>query len=77
MKKIELKDEKWVSDFYKKLWKKEPIIKENYQNKVVQVLNNEKLWGMKLSKIDGLEDLLVNYVQIINEKGIQEIVGSL
>lgn len=75
--KIELKDEKWVLDFYKKLWKNEPIIKENYQNKIVHVLNNEKLWGMKLSKIDGLEDLLVNYVQIINEKGIQEIVGSL
>ncbi|QUI23370.1 tagaturonate reductase [Vallitalea pronyensis] len=74
---IELQDEQWVLDFYSEQWKKEPTTIEDYKNMVVQILNNEKLWGRKLSEIDGLEDLLAHYVQIIYEKGIHEIVDNL
>lgn len=78
-KTIDLKDEAWILEMYKRLWSTYDGSEEKIRQIAEEVLAQEGIWKMNLNTIDGLTDKVVQYLTDIEKLGIhkalEEVMG--
>src|SRR5690606_39663071 len=70
---IALKDEPSVIDWFRQQWQSS----ENMEALVTSVLQNETLWQSDLTQIDGLHNLLSQYLTQIDEGELLLLIEEL
>lgn len=74
---IKLSDDDYVLDFYNKVWESCNGSEGAIAQVVWQVLDNEKMWKGKLHEIEGLLELVVQYVINIEKLGMEKALKDL
>ena len=74
---IPLNDEPWVVGFFKNIWQECDGSEAAISTLINSVLKWEKAWGMDLSAVPGLHDLLVDYLTKIEKEGMRKTVRSM
>ncbi|MBT8314391.1 MAG: tagaturonate reductase [Maribacter sp.] len=69
---IGLKDDQEVLDFFQKQW-----CTNNYGTIVKNVLSNNDIWGIDLTKYQGLQDLVTSNLKSIMVNGMQKTLKSM
>lgn len=72
--KIELKDDEDILSLFKELWSTYDGTRQSLVKIVENVLGYEKGWGMNLNTIEGLSKQVMDYLDIILNKGMKEAV---
>lgn len=72
--KIELKDEQYILDFYKELWKNS---NNDYKNIAEKTLELEKLWEINLTSTGNILKLISEYIKIIDGEGIKKTLETI
>jgi tagaturonate reductase len=74
---IKLTDNQDILNIYKHLWENYNGTQEGLKNLVQTVLAYEKNWKMDLNKVEGLTDLVTEYLDKIENKGIKEAIKEV
>ncbi|MBI1226667.1 MAG: tagaturonate reductase [Bacteroidetes bacterium] len=74
---ILLNDEPYVVEFFKNNWEKYDGSTAALADLVGNILRWEKAWGMDLSEVPGLHDLLVEYLTNVENAGMQATVNKV
>lgn len=74
---IDLSDNEDILQLYKGLWENYDGTKEYLEKIVEEVLAYEKNWDMDLNNVDGLKEMVLEYLVDIEKKGITEAVKEL
>ncbi|MGB5667882.1 MAG: tagaturonate reductase [Maribacter sp.] len=70
--KIALNDNAEVLEFFKRQWTSNEV-----ESVVKNVLANDHFWGEDLTKIQGIVELVLNYLELILNKGMKEVLASM
>jgi len=60
-------DDKQIVEFFAELWKNSSV-----EELVVKVFENETLWGQNLTKVEGLSDIVIGTINLIEKNGVNE-----
>ncbi len=68
---FEIKDDEWVLDFY--------LEHKDDDNAALAhaVINNEQMWGTELKELEGFEEAVVNYLNLIDQVGMYEAMKQV
>ncbi len=68
---FEIKDDEWVLDFY--------LEHKDDDNAALAhaVINNEHMWGTELKELEGFEEAVVNYLNLIDQVGMYEAMKQV
>jgi|APTNR8051073442_1049403.scaffolds.fasta_scaffold00003_30 tagaturonate reductase len=69
---IPLNDTPEVINFFKEVWKQ-----DNLESIVAQVLSNATLWGIDLTKVEGMKETITRYLTFIHNQMLTKIEGEL
>lgn len=75
--KIALSDDKEIVEVYNKLWGAHNGSEESLVNMVKEVLALEKVWKMDLNKIEGLTEMVSDYLIKIEKLGMKEALHEV
>jgi tagaturonate reductase len=76
-KDIKLADDADILDLYKNAWGSCDGTKQGFRNVMVTILAYEKNWKLDLNEVQGLTDLVTNYLIKIENLGIQEALKEV
>lgn len=72
--KIDLKDDEDILALYNNLWSNYDGTRQGLKDIVEEVLGYVKTWEMDLNKVEGLSQQVIDYLEVILEKGMKEAV---
>ncbi|NAS12307.1 tagaturonate reductase [Poritiphilus flavus] len=76
-KPIELKDNEQVLTFFSTSWARYESKELSGREFIHSVLANEDIWGEDLNSFEGLAELILKYLELIQAKGIKDTLENL
>lgn len=75
--KIELSDDSFYLELYERLWGDYDGTRAGLEHLVGKVLALEELWELDLNSIEGLNKRLVDYLELIIDKGMKQALEEI